>query len=151
MQGQHLMSVSSALDAASSPALFSAPMSSLRIRVSRLHMQTLLIHKFGFNQHYYTFALISLMKIVLCSKFHWNRLIDYMRLALWMRRPLPPCSAPQCRACAFGVRDERILIELMTSNHSSRRPERAQREGTTGPNRLDDARCTTYKGLGSRV
>ena len=33
------------------------------------HMQTLAIYKLGFNQNYYTFTLISLMKIVLCSKF----------------------------------------------------------------------------------
>ena len=28
------------------------------------------IYKFGFNQDYYTFALILLTKIVVCSQFH---------------------------------------------------------------------------------
>ena len=32
------------------------------------HMQTLIIYERGYNQNYNTFALISLMKIVLCSK-----------------------------------------------------------------------------------
>jgi len=33
------------------------------------HMQTLIFYQLGFNQNYYTFALILLIKIVLCSKF----------------------------------------------------------------------------------
>jgi len=37
---------------------------------SQAHVETLIIHKLGFNQNYYTFALISLIKIVLCSEFH---------------------------------------------------------------------------------
>jgi len=32
-------------------------------------VQTLIIHKLGFNQNYYTFTLILLIKIVMCSKF----------------------------------------------------------------------------------
>ena len=31
----------------------------------------------GSNQSYYTFALIILIKIVLCSKFHCTKLIDF--------------------------------------------------------------------------
>ena len=33
------------------------------------HMQTLIIYKLGFKQNYYTFTLILLIKIVLCSEF----------------------------------------------------------------------------------
>ena len=40
-------------------------------------METFVIYKLGFNQNYYTFALILLTKIVLCSKFHWTKFIDY--------------------------------------------------------------------------
>ena len=36
-----------------------------------------IIYKLGCNQNYYTFALISLMKIVMCSKFPWNKFINY--------------------------------------------------------------------------
>ena len=32
-------------------------------------MQTLIIYKLGFNQNYYTFTLILLIQIVMCSKF----------------------------------------------------------------------------------
>jgi len=47
-------------------------------RVERYsHMQILIIYKLGFNQNYYTFAWILLIKIVLCSKFHWTKLINY--------------------------------------------------------------------------
>ena len=35
----------------------------------RSHMQTRIIYKLGFNQNYYTFTLILLIKIVMCSKF----------------------------------------------------------------------------------
>jgi len=35
----------------------------------RAHLQTLRIYKLGFNQNYYTFTLILLIKIVLCSIF----------------------------------------------------------------------------------
>jgi hypothetical protein len=33
------------------------------------HLQTLINDKLGFNQHYYTFTLILLVKIVLCIEF----------------------------------------------------------------------------------
>jgi hypothetical protein len=33
------------------------------------HLQTLIIHKLGFNQNYYTPSLILLTNIVLCGKF----------------------------------------------------------------------------------
>ena len=39
-------------------------------RADGFHVETLIIYKLGFNQNYYTFALILLIKIVLCSKFH---------------------------------------------------------------------------------
>ena len=35
--------------------------------VSGFHVETLIIHKLGFNQNYYTFALTLLIKIVLCQ------------------------------------------------------------------------------------
>ena len=38
----------------------------------RSHMQTHIIYKLGFNQNYYTFTLILLIKIVVCSKFPWH-------------------------------------------------------------------------------
>jgi len=34
------------------------------------HVETLVIYKLGFDPNYYTFALILLIKIVMCSKFH---------------------------------------------------------------------------------
>ena len=37
--------------------------------LGRTHLQTLIIYKLGFNQNYYTFTLMLLIKIVLCSKF----------------------------------------------------------------------------------
>jgi len=37
--------------------------------VGGFHVETLIIYKLGFNQNYYTFALILLTKIVMCSKF----------------------------------------------------------------------------------
>ena len=40
-------------------------------------METIKICKLGFNQDHYTFALILLMKIVLCSKCYRIKLIDY--------------------------------------------------------------------------
>ena len=40
-----------------------------RTRSVRSHMPTLMIYELGFNQDYYTFTLISLVKIILCSKF----------------------------------------------------------------------------------
>ena len=39
----------------------------------------------------------------------------------------------------------RIFIELMTWTVNLRRPERARNEGSIGPKRLDDTRCTTHK------
>ena len=37
---------------------------------NEFHVETLKLYKLGFNQTYYTFDLILLMKIVLRSKFH---------------------------------------------------------------------------------
>jgi len=50
-------------------------------------MQTLTIYKLGFNQDYYTFTFISLIKIVLCSKFPLTKFIYHfdMRLGLVAR------------------------------------------------------------------
>ena len=39
-------------------------------RVGGFHLETLIIYKLGFNQNYYTFTSILLIKIVLCSNFH---------------------------------------------------------------------------------
>ena len=41
------------------------------------HMQKLAINDLGFDQNYHTFAVILLMKIVLCSKFHRSRFMNY--------------------------------------------------------------------------
>jgi len=41
------------------------------------HMETLIIHKLGFNQNYYTFTLILRIKIFMCSKFPWTKFINY--------------------------------------------------------------------------
>ena len=43
----------------------------------QFHTQILIIHKLGFNQNYYTFTLILLIKIVLISKFPGKNFIDY--------------------------------------------------------------------------
>ena len=34
-------------------------------------------YRLGFNERYYTFAFILLIKIVLCSKFPWNKYINH--------------------------------------------------------------------------
>ena len=39
-------------------------------REVRSHIETLMDHKLGFKQNYYTFTLISLEKIVMCSEFY---------------------------------------------------------------------------------
>jgi hypothetical protein len=41
------------------------------------HMQTLTIYELGFNQNYYTSALIFLINIVLCSKFPLTKFVNY--------------------------------------------------------------------------
>jgi len=41
----------------------------VQIGTTESHMQTPIIYKLGFNQNYYTFTLMLLIKIVLCSKF----------------------------------------------------------------------------------
>jgi len=46
-------------------------------RIWRIHMQTLITYKRGFNQNYYTFTSIMLTKIVMCSKFHRTKFINY--------------------------------------------------------------------------
>ena len=48
-----------------------------RILLLGSHLQTLMIYKLGFNQNYYTIALLLLIKIVLCSKFPWTKFINY--------------------------------------------------------------------------
>ena len=40
------------------------------------NLQTLIIYKLGVNQNYYTFTLILLIKIVLCSEFPRTNFID---------------------------------------------------------------------------
>ena len=40
-----------------------------RVRMEQSHVETLIIHKLGFNQNHYTFTLILLMNIVMCRKF----------------------------------------------------------------------------------
>ena len=35
-----------------------------------------MIYQIGFNQNYYTFSSILLLKIVVCSKFSWTKFID---------------------------------------------------------------------------
>ena len=42
----------------------------------QFHVETLIIYNLGFNQNYYTFVLILLIKIVLCSKFPWTKFIN---------------------------------------------------------------------------
>ena len=44
--------------------------------MSEFHVQTLIIHKLGFNQNFFTFTLILLIKIFLCSKFPGTKFID---------------------------------------------------------------------------
>ena len=44
---------------------------------SEFHEETLVIYKLGFNQNYCTFALILLIKIDTCSKFHRTKFMDY--------------------------------------------------------------------------
>ena len=57
---------------------------------------------------------------------------------------LPDPSDPHCvRPLAFARALTAAAGVHQTVN--LRRPERARNEGTTGPTRLDDTRCTTYK------
>ena len=37
----------------------------------------MIIYELDFNQNYYTFTSIVLMKIVLCSNFSWPKFINY--------------------------------------------------------------------------
>ena len=50
-----------------------------------IYLHTLMIYEIGFNQDNYTFTLVLLINIVLCSKFPWTEFINYkcivMRLA----------------------------------------------------------------------
>ena len=46
------------------------PCAGCRAQDFGFHVATLIIHRLGFNQNYYTFSLILLIKIVLCCKFH---------------------------------------------------------------------------------
>ena len=41
----------------------------LRGEVDRFHVRTLVIYKLGFDQNYYTFTLVLLIKIVMRSTF----------------------------------------------------------------------------------
>ena len=54
----------------------------------------LIIYKLGFNQNYYTFTLILLLKIILCSKFPLTELINHkcfeMRFSFTSLQHLPP-------------------------------------------------------------
>ena len=43
---------------------------------------------------------------------------------------------------------DRICIELVTSDRKRKVFREGSNEGTTGPNRLDDTRCTTYTEAG---
>ena len=52
------------------------------------HLQTLRIYPLSFNHNYDTVALISLIKIVLCSKFHYTKFINYK----WLQMRLPSAS-----------------------------------------------------------
>ena len=59
------------------------------------------INKLVSNQHYYTFTLILLTKIVLCSKFPWTKFINYQCFGVrstvgWSRPRRTPTS--RCRA-----------------------------------------------------
>jgi len=40
------------------------------------HLQILVIYKLGFGQNFYTFTLILLVRIVLCSEFPWTKFAD---------------------------------------------------------------------------
>ena len=63
------------------------------------HLQTLIIYKLGCNQNCYTFTLILLMKIVMCSKFPCTKFINYkcfdMRFRRQTSRHTPPSHAPR--------------------------------------------------------
>ena len=48
-----------------------------------------MIHEFDLNQDYYTFALISLMKIVSCSEFLGTRFINHKCFDMKSGRGVP--------------------------------------------------------------
>ena len=46
------------------------------------HMQTLMISRLGFNQNYYTFTLILLTTIVMCSQIPRTEFVDDRRFEM---------------------------------------------------------------------
>ena len=67
------------------------------------HMQTLIIYKLGFNQNYYTFTLILLIKIVLCSKFPSTKFINYKCFEMKSSPPLADAEYLYLVASIFFV------------------------------------------------
>jgi len=44
----------------------------------QFHVETLMVYKLGFNQNYFTFSLILLIKLVLCGNFPRTMFINYV-------------------------------------------------------------------------
>ena len=68
-------------------------------------MQTLMTCKLGFNQNNYTFSLMLLIKIVLCSDFLWTKFINLINIKCFEMRF---DGALQARAQA--VDDDQIVF-----------------------------------------
>jgi hypothetical protein len=58
----------------------------------RTHFQTLRTYKLGINQNHYTFTLVLLIKIDLCSELPWTKFISYkcFDMSTWLR---PGCKS----------------------------------------------------------
>jgi len=53
------------------------PVVGFRVSIKEFNLQTLVVHKPGFNQSYHTFTLILPTNIVLCSEFSLTKSINY--------------------------------------------------------------------------
>jgi hypothetical protein len=62
-------------------------------------MQTLVISELGLNQNYNTFALMLLIKFVLCGESPWTKLIDYKCCEMKFRADAAVQRACTCISC----------------------------------------------------
>ena len=70
------------------------------------HMQTIILHKLGFNQNYYTVTSM-LINIVLCGKFPWTKFTNYK--CFDMKAPLMPHNLQGVRDHGAQFRGRRFV------------------------------------------
>ena len=69
------------------------------------HVKTVIIYKLGFNQYYYTFTSILLIRILLCSKFSWTKFINYKCFGI------KSCAAAGGMAALFKCDDSGCVVQ----------------------------------------